>query len=63
MHELATPFFLISEAALQKNLQRIQTLRNLSGAKIVFALKVFFDLGRLRLDASVYGWHHQQFSI
>lgn len=49
MHELATPYFLISETALLKNLQRVQTLRDLSGAKIVFALKCFSTWGVFEL--------------
>jgi len=38
---LATPYYLISEPRLLKNLEKIRYLRNFSGAKSVLALKCF----------------------
>lgn len=45
MEQLQTPYFMIDEAALVKNLERISTLKKLSGAKIVLALKCFSTWG------------------
>ncbi len=52
-----TPCFLISEARLLDNLSRVNTLRELSGAKVLLALKCFstwgvFPLMRPYLDGS-----------
>jgi carboxynorspermidine decarboxylase len=38
---LATPFYLIDEAALDRNLAKVDRLRTLSGVKCVMALKAF----------------------
>jgi len=38
---LQTPYYLIDEARLQHNLDKIQTLRERSGAKVLLALKCF----------------------
>lgn len=40
-----TPYFLISEAALLKNLNTVQNLKRLSGVKVVLALKCFSTWG------------------
>lgn len=40
-----TPYFLISEAALRRNLERVRTLKERSGAKMVLALKCFSTWG------------------
>ncbi|MCG3814098.1 carboxynorspermidine decarboxylase [Photobacterium damselae] len=45
MEQLATPYFMIDEAALLKNLERIAQLKALSGAKMVLALKCFSTWG------------------
>ncbi|MEF1218185.1 carboxynorspermidine decarboxylase, partial [Photobacterium damselae] len=45
MKQLATPYFMIDEAALLKNLERIAQLKALSGAKMVLALKCFSTWG------------------
>lgn len=55
--ELQTPYFMIDEAALIKNLERIATLKALSGAKMVLALKCFstwgvFDIMKPYLDGT-----------
>ncbi len=55
--ELPTPHFLVSEARLLTNLQRVDRLRKLSGAKVVLALKCFstwalFDVMRPYLDGT-----------
>ncbi|CEF48656.1 unnamed protein product [uncultured bacterium] len=42
---LPTPHFLISERRLLENLRRIETVRKLSGAKMVLALKCFSTWG------------------
>jgi len=39
--ELKTPYYLIDEAGLQKNMERIKSVREKSGAKSVLALKCF----------------------
>ncbi len=56
-NELQTPYFLIDEAALLKNLERIAKLKSLSGAKMVLALKCFstwgvFDIMKPYLDGT-----------
>jgi carboxynorspermidine decarboxylase len=43
--DLPTPYFVISEARLLHNLRRVRTLRALSGAKVVLALKCFSTWG------------------
>lgn len=55
--DLATPYFVISEVRLLHNLKRVATLRALSGAKVVLALKCFstwgvFDVLRPYLDGT-----------
>ncbi|MCP5195651.1 MAG: carboxynorspermidine decarboxylase [Gammaproteobacteria bacterium] len=57
MKKLATPYYLIDEDKLQKNLKIIQYVRESSGAKSVLALKCFstwcvFDLMRKYLDGT-----------
>ncbi len=57
MTELTTPYYLIDENKLQKNLKIIQQVREVSGAKSVLALKCFstwsvFDLMRQYLDGT-----------
>ncbi|MBK1724092.1 carboxynorspermidine decarboxylase [Thiocystis violacea] len=57
MNDLPTPYYLIDETRLQKNLQIIQRVREISGAKSVLALKCFstwcvFDLMRQYLDGT-----------
>ncbi|MFZ1643611.1 MAG: carboxynorspermidine decarboxylase [Candidatus Contendobacter sp.] len=57
MTELTTPYYLIDENKLQKNLKIIQQVREISGAKSVLALKCFstwsvFDLMRQYLDGT-----------
>ncbi len=57
MTELTTPYYLINENKLQKNLKIIQQVREVSGAKSVLALKCFstwsvFDLMRQYLDGT-----------
>ncbi|NVH45755.1 carboxynorspermidine decarboxylase [Photobacterium damselae] len=57
MKQLATPYFMIDEAALLKNLERIAQLKALSGAKMVLALKCFstwgvFDIMKPYLDGT-----------
>ena len=54
---LPTPHFVISEARLLANLERIAALRRISGAKVVLALKCFstwgvFDLIRPFVDGT-----------
>lgn len=54
---IQTPYYLIDKAALQENLRQAARLRELSGAKILLALKCFatwpvFDLMREHLDGS-----------
>jgi carboxynorspermidine decarboxylase len=54
---LATPYYLIDEARLRKNLERIATVRERSGAKSVLALKCFstwsvFDMMRPYMDGT-----------
>ena len=55
--DIPTPYFVISEPQLLKNLSRIDALRRQSGAKVVLALKCFsawgvFDLMRPFLDGT-----------
>lgn len=57
MTRLTTPYYLIDENRLQKNLKIIQQVRDISGAKSVLALKCFsswcvFDLMRQYLDGT-----------
>lgn len=57
MAELQTPYYLIDETKLKRNLEIIEKIRNLSGAKFVLALKCFstwcvFDLMRDYLDGT-----------
>ena len=57
MPQLHTPYYLIDETALKKNLEIIRLIREESGAKSVLALKCFatwcvFDLMREYLDGS-----------
>lgn len=57
MTKLTTPYYLIDENKLQKNLKIIQQVREVSGAKSVLALKCFstwcvFDLMRQYLDGT-----------
>jgi carboxynorspermidine decarboxylase len=54
---IQTPYYLIDKSALQKNLQQAARLRELSGAKLLLALKCFatwpvFDLMREYLDGT-----------
>ena len=55
--KLETPYYLIDESKLLKNLKRIRKIRDLSGAKSVLALKCFsgwsvFDLMRKYMDGT-----------
>lgn len=57
MVKLATPYYLIDETKLEKNLKIIQQVREASGVKSVLALKCFstwsiFDLMRQYLDGT-----------
>ena len=57
MKKLTTPYYLIDENKLQKNLKVIQQVREASGAKSVLALKCFstwgvFNLMRQYLDGT-----------
>ena len=57
MPQLRTPYYLIDEVELQKNLEIIQYIREQSGAKSVLALKCFstwcvFDLMRQYMDGT-----------
>jgi len=57
MARLTTPYYLIDESKLEKNLKIIQRVREASGAKSVLALKCFstwsvFDLMRRYLDGT-----------
>lgn len=57
MEKLTTPYYLIDETKLEKNLKIIQKVRDVSGAKSVLALKCFstwsvFDLMRQYLDGT-----------
>ena len=57
MQQLQTPYYLIDEVILQKNLEIIQRIREISGAKSVLALKCFstwcvFDLMRQYMDGT-----------
>lgn len=54
---LKTPYYLIHESSLLKNLKRIQKVRRLSGAKVLLALKCFatwsvFDLMKQYMDGT-----------
>jgi carboxynorspermidine decarboxylase len=55
--EIPTPYYLIDETRLVRNLEKIQRVRELSGAKAVLALKCFstwsvFDVMRPYLDGT-----------
>ncbi|HCK80986.1 MAG TPA: carboxynorspermidine decarboxylase, partial [Candidatus Competibacteraceae bacterium] len=57
MAKLNTPYYLIDESKLLRNLEIIQQVREISGAKSVLALKCFstwgvFDLMRQYLDGT-----------
>jgi len=57
MPQLRTPYYLIDEAGLKKNLEIIRLIRDESGAKSVLALKCFstwcvFDLMRQYMDGT-----------
>ena len=57
MNDLPTPYYLIDETRLRKNLEIIQQVRETSGAKSVLALKCFstwcvFDLMRQYMDGT-----------
>lgn len=57
MPPLRTPYYLIDEAGLKKNLEIIRLIREESGAKSVLALKCFstwcvFDLMRQYMDGT-----------
>jgi len=57
MPPLRTPYYLIDEAGLKKNLEIIRLIRDESGAKSVLALKCFstwcvFDLMRQYMDGT-----------
>ena len=57
MPQLRTPYYLIDEAGLKKNLEIIRLIREESGAKSVLALKCFstwcvFDLMRQYMDGT-----------
>lgn len=57
MPQLSTPYYLIDETRLQKNLEIIRLIREVSGAKSVLALKCFstwcvFDLMREYMDGT-----------
>lgn len=57
MPELHTPYYLIDESKLEKNLEIIQRIREESGAKLVLALKCFstwsvFDLMSQYMDGT-----------
>lgn len=57
MKKLTTPYYLIDEIKLQRNLQIIERVRQVSGVKAVLALKCFstwcvFDLMRSSLDGT-----------
>lgn len=57
MRKLKTPYYLIDENLLERNLKIISAVRALSGAKVVLALKCFstwgvFDLMRNYLDGT-----------
>jgi len=54
---IATPYYLLDKRALAARMQRIQTLRELSGAKVLLALKCFatwsvFDVMRPVMDGT-----------
>ena len=42
---LATPYFMIDETKLIDNLEKAKTLKDISGAKLVLALKCFSTFG------------------
>ncbi|MEE2953396.1 MAG: carboxynorspermidine decarboxylase [Pseudomonadota bacterium] len=57
MSELKTPYYLIDEARLADNMRVVDRLRELSGAKLLLALKCFaswgvFDLMREHMDGT-----------
>ena len=45
MSELKTPYYLIDEARLADNMRVVDRLRELSGAKLLLALKCFASWG------------------
>lgn len=56
-HQIPTPFYLIDTTKLLQNMQKIQRLRELSGAKALLALKCFatwsvFDIMREYMDGT-----------
>ncbi len=57
LEQIPTPFYLIDKARLQKNMEKIARLRELSGAKALLALKCFatwsvFDFMRSYMDGT-----------
>jgi len=60
---IATPYYLIDERKLLRNMKIMQEVREHSGAKSLLALKCFFHLGSIRPDAAIYGWNHIQFIV
>jgi len=57
MHRIQTPYYLIDQGRLLENLEKAARLRELSGAKVLLALKCFatwsvFDLMRPYLDGT-----------
>ncbi len=57
MHNLSTPYYLIDESALLRNLETIDYIREHSGAKVLLALKCFaawsvFGLMREHMDGT-----------
>ena len=64
MHTLATPYYLIDQAALQRNLDIIDQVRRQSGAKVLLALKCFatwavFDQMRPYMDGTTSSSLHE----
>ena len=62
--KIATPYYLIDEVRLLRNLEKIQRVRELSGAKAVLALKCFstwavFDLMKRYLDGTTSSSLHE----
>jgi len=61
---IATPYYLLDKRALLARMQRIDTLRQLSGAKVLLALKCFatwsvFDLMRPYMDGTTSSSLHE----
>src|SRR5690606_28559569 len=57
MSEISTPYYLIDKARLLANMEKMDTLRELSGAKVLLALKCFatwaaFDLMNKHMDGT-----------